>query len=314
MVTIWFIGFLIGYKASLINVQDLPLPIRKIQSANYDFVLNFCESSPASSQIGEHVASLLAILQIPYSGSNASTMSIALDKVTVKKLLDYHEIPTPEWDYLDNMNDSINQDLQYPLIVKPAELDDYQGIHTTSVVTNESELQDRLQAIIKDMGQPALVEEYIEGDEITACILGNEEEAEVLPLIRSTFDRMPEGYWHIYSSELKTKEFESLRKAIRVEKPAKISPKLNQLVSEMALDMFTIFDCADYAEIEMRIDRDGNPYVLEINLNPGFDPDDFFPQAAQLAGYSYSELLEGIIFGAARGYREPALLLEKHAR
>jgi len=295
-----------GYRVELIDVGELPLPIRKIQNGKFDFVLNLCETSPNTPFLSSHIAALMEMLQIPFSGSSAATMSMALDKITVKKLLDYHDIPTPPWDYIENLNDELSTELTYPLIIKPARADHSLGIRKRSVVKNERELRKQLAVIIEEMKQPALIEQYVEGDEIDVCILGNGDEAEVLPLIRSVFDQMPKGFWHIYSSDLFTEENAKVLNSIRLEKPARISPKLNKLVSEIALDMFSIFECRDYAEIELRVDQNGNPFVLELNPNPGILLTDFLPQAAELAGYDYGELLESIIWSAIERYRSSA--------
>lgn len=292
-----------GYRASLIDVSQMPIPIRKIQDANFNFVLNLCESDPNAPFLSAHIAALLEMLQLPFSGSSSATIAAALDKIDVKKMLDYHDIPTPQWDFIEEIGEEINPNLTFPLMVKPARADDYYGIGMCSVVTNERELKKQLKAIVQEMKQPALIEEYIEGDEIDACVLGNGDEAEVLPLIRSVFDKMPKGHWHIYTQELMTEQYKDILKTIRVEKPAKVPPKLDKLVSEIALDMFSIFDCRDYAEIEMRIDKKGNPFVLELNPNPGIEPTDFLPVAAKLAGYDYGELLESIIWSAVEWYK-----------
>lgn len=298
-----------GYKTELIDVSQMPLPIRKIQDANFHFVLNLCETDPNSPMLSAHIAALLEMLQLPFCGSSSATISATLDKINVKKMLDYHDIPTPNWDFIEEIGEEINPNLQFPLMVKPARADDFYGIATCSVVTNERELKSRLKTIVQDMRQPALIEEYIEGDEIDACVIGNGDEAEVLPLIRSVFDKMPKGHWHIYTSELMTDKYQDVLKTIRVEKPAKIPQKLNKLVSEIALDMFSIFSCRDFAEIEMRIDKNGNPFVLEINPNPGIEPTDFFTSAAKLAGYGYGELVESIIWSAVEWYKQDTPLL-----
>ncbi|MBU0767330.1 ATP-grasp domain-containing protein [Patescibacteria group bacterium] len=293
-----------GYHTELVDVSQMPLPIRKIQDANFNFVLNLCETDPNAPFLSTHIAALLEMLQLPFSGSGSATIAATLDKINVKKMLDYHGIPTPEWDFVEKIGEKINPNLKFPLMIKPAHADDFYGIAACSVVTNERELNNRLKTILQDMKQPALIEEYIEGDEIDACILGNGDEAEVLPLIRSVFDKMPKGHWHIYTSDLMTEKYKDILKTIRVEKPAKIPLKLNKLVSEIALDMFSIFDCRDFAEIEMRIDRDGNPFVLEINPNPGIEPTDFLTAAAKLAGYDYGELVESIIWSAVEWYKQ----------
>ncbi len=289
-----------GYQVELFDMNESPLPFRKIQEANLDFALNLCESIYGSRFLESHGAALLDVLRLPYTGNTPGTISLCMDKIKVKKILDYHDIPSPDWDYVENLDDEIDPELEYPLIVKPADMDNSCGIHNRSVVQNERELRKQLKIILEEYKSPALIEEYIEGDEYDLCVWGNGEDTEVLPLIRSLFSSLPKGYWHIYSSDVQdTKIF----RKIKVEKPAKIRTKQASLLSEIALDVYNVFDCHDYAKIEMRMDKEGNPFVLEINPNPPLFPDAFFVEAARLAGYSYEELIEEIIWMAVERYK-----------
>lgn len=294
----------LGYSINLFDISELPFPIKKIQDANLDFVINLTEAKSGSTMMKAYAADFLDMMQIPYTGSNAGTLSLATDKVKVKKLLEYHSIPTPEWDYIESLDEEINDDLCYPLIVKPANSDNHFGINNNSIVTNKRELKKQLKIMIEKLQKPALIEEYIEGDEVDVSIIGNSEDAEVLPLIRSIFDKVPKGYWHIYSSEIYEIEHKKALDLIRIEKPARIPQKLDTLISEMALDIFNIFDCRDYTKIEMRIDKNGNPFVLELNPNPSIRRHDFLPLAAKLAGYNYEEFLEEIILTAVQRHKD----------
>ncbi|MFA6306087.1 MAG: ATP-grasp domain-containing protein [Candidatus Gracilibacteria bacterium] len=293
-----------GYNVSLFDVSESTLPIDKIQRANLDFVMNLCEAIYNSPLLKSHSAALFDMLQLPYTGSNPATLALTLDKIKVKKILEYHDIPTPNWDYVESMDDEISDELEYPLIVKPANADNFFGINNHSVVTNEKELKKQLRIIIEEYKRPALIEEYIEGTEFDVSLIGNEEEVEVLPLIRSTFEKMTKGRWHIYSSDLWDKKNKSVLDTIKVEKPARISKKLETLISEMALDVYNIFDCHDYGQIEFRVDKEGNPYVIELNPNPPIDKDDFIAISAKLAKYNYDELLEKIIWMAVQRYKD----------
>ncbi|MCF7917537.1 ATP-grasp domain-containing protein [Candidatus Gracilibacteria bacterium] len=292
-----------GYQVSIFDMNEIPNVIKKIQSANLDFVFNLCETLYNSSLLEAHAPALLDILQLPYTGSSPFTISTCLDKIKVKKMLSYHDIPTPEWDYVVQPNEEISSELSYPLIVKPANSDNSFGITNNSVVTNKKELRKQLEKVVEGYGRPALIEEYIEGDEYDVCLIGNDDDLEVLPLIRSIFDKMPKGYWHIYSSEIKQERNANLFNSIRIEKPARIPKKLDTLISEIAMDVYNIFDCHDYGKVEMRVDKNGNPFVLELNPNPTVDHNAFLPMAAKLAGYSYEDLVEEILWMAVQRYQ-----------
>lgn len=293
-----------GYKVSRFDLNNLQKTLFELNQKNFDFIFNLCEKIHETPLLEPHAAALFDILQIPYSGSNPYTLSLCIDKIRVKKLLNFHGIPTPKWDYAYTMEDKLTTDLKYPLIVKPSNSDNSFGITNDSVVTNPKDLKRQLREVIETYKRPALIEEYIEGDEYDVCMLGNDDEVEVLPLIRSVFDKMPKGYWHIYTSNLKEGKDEKAAGLIRVEKPAKIPKKLDNLLSEIALDVYHIVSCFDYGKVEIRVDKNGNPYVLELNPNPPLDPNGFMPLAAKLAGYSYEALIEEIILLGVNRYKD----------
>lgn len=291
-----------GYKVSLFDMNESPLPIRKLQKANLDFAINLCETIFNSNHMEPHASALLEMLQIPYTGSNPASISLCQDKILVKKLFHYHEIPTPAWDYAYSMDERIRSDLQFPLIVKPANTDNSFGISNQSVVTNRIELKKQLEKVIVGMNCPAVIEEYIDGDEYDVCIVGNGDDARVLPLIRSTFDRMPRGYWHIYSKEAKFGD-DPAYDNIKVEKPARVSKKLGALITDIALDVYSLCDCLDYGKVEIRVDRHGNPYVLEVNPNPPIGAEDFMSVAGRLDRYTYESFVEQLLLIGVQRYR-----------
>lgn len=295
-----------GYKVSFFDFNDVGKAFADLQSSDVDLVFNVCERINDSSLLEPHVASLLDVLKIPYTGSNPFTLSLCIDKIRVKKLLSYHKIPTPEWDYVYSMKDKVRDDLKFPLIVKPANTDNSIGITNDSVVTTAEQLEVQLKRIVEELGRPALIEEYIEGDEYDVSILGSEEDdLRVLPLSRSVFDRMPAGYWHIYPFEAKWDQGSVYKKNIEVQRPAKnISKKLEAVISEIALDTYNILDCHDYGRVEIRVDKNGNPYVLELNPNPSISLVDCVPQVAKLTGMEYGDFLEEIIRMAVQRYKD----------
>ena len=289
-----------GYNVQTLDFNEANQFLKKLQKGNTEFVLNLFEDSADATVNKSHVAAFMEVLQIPYMGSTSQTMGLALDKIKVKKMLEYHEIPTPEWDYVEELDDKVSSNLTYPLIVKPANSDHSLGISNQSVVTNAKELKKQIEFVLTELKRPALIEEYIDGTEYDICLLGNGDDVELLPKIRSDFKSLPKGYWHVYSSDLREREL----KRIKVERPPHIPPKLNTLLNEISLDIFNIFDCSDYAKLEIRVDKNGNPYVLELNPNPEIDPDSFMFMAAQLGGYTYEEFLEELLYITLQRYKD----------
>lgn len=294
-----------GYRVSFFDFNDVVKAFNDLKNSDVDLVFNVCERINDSSLLEPHVASLLDVLKVPYTGSNPFTLSLCIDKIRVKKLLSYHKIPTPEWDYVYSLDDKVREDLKYPLIVKPANTDNSIGITNDSVVVNEEQLEKQLKRVVEELGRPALIEEYIEGDEYDVSILGSEEDdLRVLPLSRSIFDKMPEGYWHIFAFDAKWDSNSVYKKNVTVQRPPKnISKKLEAIISEIALDTYNILDCHDYGRVEIRVDKNGNPYVLELNPNPSIAFPDCVPQVACLTGMDYGDFLEEIIQMAIRRYK-----------
>lgn len=293
-----------GYKISFFDFNNLPKAFSDLRSSDVDMVFNVCERINNSSLLEPHAAAILDTLQIPYTGSNPFTLSLCIDKIRVKKLLAYHDIPTPAWDYAYSMDDEIDDELKYPLIVKPGNTDNSIGITNESVVSNKRELKRELEKIIVKMSRPALVEEYIEGDEYDISIIGSDEtDLRVLPLSRSIFDKMPKGFWHIYPYDAKWEEKSAYNKIVVQRPPKNISKRLESLITEIALDTYNILDCHDYGRVEVRVDKNDNPYVLELNPNPSININDCVPACAELIGMDYGDFIEDIIRMAIRRYK-----------
>lgn len=296
-----------GHNVALFDMDEMSQLLKKLQRSDLDFILNLCEDA---GQLEGQAAALFELLQIPFTGSNSATLALCQDKVVVKKLFDYHDIPTPNWDCVYNLGEQVSEDLTFPLIVKPANTDNCFGITNDSVVTTKAELRRQVEYILTELKRPALIEEYIEGDEFDICLWGNKDEVQVLPLVRSVFDKLPESLWDIYHAQSRGPDKKKAYEAIRLEKPARIPKKLATLISEIALDVYNLFDCLDYAKVEIRTDRHGNPYVLEVNPNPPVGPEDTMAICAGLDGYSYEEFVEELILVAVQRYRESAPIFE----
>ena len=174
------------------------------------------------------------------------------------------------------------------------------------MVTNSKELKKQIEKIIVQLKKPALIEEYIEGDEYDVSILGSEDDdLMVLPLARTIFDRLPEKHWHIYPFEAKFGDGTFVEKYLTIQQPPKNVPsKLTSLITEIALDTYNILDCHDYGRVEVKVDADNNPYVLELNPNPSINRGNRVPQVAEMIGLNYEAFVEKIIALAIKRYKD----------
>jgi D-alanine-D-alanine ligase len=295
-----------GYRTTFLDFNHPFEAVQQIQDEKIDIVFNLCERINHSGLLEPHAASLLDILQVPYTGSNPFTLSLCLDKIRVKKLFAFHHIPTPRWDYLYDRDEAFDENFPLPAIVKPANSDSSLGITNESVVASHAALKKRIEYVLEDLKRPALIEEFIDGDEYDVSILGNwDDQQRVLPLSRSVFKGLPEGYWHMYPYEAKFLGSQVHKQGIEVQRPPRGVPgKLTSLISEIALDALNVVGCSDYGRVEVRVDKNGNPCVLEVNPNPSIGPTDCVPSVAALAGMSYGDFLEEILRLAIRRYRD----------
>jgi len=155
-----------------------------------------------------------------------------------------------------------------------------------------------------EVHSPALVEEYIDGDEFDVTVMGNiDEDIRVLPLCRWGFQDFPDGYWHILPYDSKWAKGTVYDKLTKQQPPKNLSNKLESLITEISLDAYRIIDCHDYARIELRVDRENNPYIVDINPNPALGWDDPSANAARCVGMDYGDFLEEIIEMAIKRYR-----------
>jgi len=267
--------------------------LRRLLDQPPEFVFNFAEGEGVSRSREARVPGVLEMLGIPYSGSDPLTMAATLDKDCAKRLAASARIAVPqalavhpadlEWKI-----DVPFSRLPFPVIVKPAWEGSSKGIRRKCLVNSPDELPEVVDWLRGDQRQPILVEEYIEGDEVTVGILGNET-PEVLGIM-SVRPVEPVDQF-IYSLEVKR----DFRKQVRYECPAPLPPAVTAAVKEAALTVFRLFACRDVARIDFRI-KDGVPYFLEVNPLPGLNPQDSdLVIMADLVGWSYARLVEAIL-------------------
>lgn len=295
-----------GYRVTFFDFNDYPRVLDELRESDVDIVFNVAERINGSDGLEPHVAGVLESLQIPYTGSNFVTLGlVCLDKIMMKQVLIHNGIPTPRWDYAYSLDERISEDLRYPLIVKPANSHNSIGVTNDSVVTDRKALEKQLSYVIEGLRRPALVEEYIEGDEYEIPIIGNDEEdLRVLAPARWIFKNMPEGYWHIFAFDAKWRKGNVYEYIEEQRPPKNIDKKLESLLRELALDAYKVLGCQDYGRAGIRVDAEGNPYLLEVNPNPSINVNDDIPDSAKFLGMDYGDVIEEILLMALRRYQQ----------
>lgn len=277
----------------------------KFKATRPDIVFNIAEGLKGFSREAQ-IPAMLEMLYIPYTGSDALTLGICLDKSRTKEILSYYNIPNAKFFVYENTSQLNGRSFNYPLFVKPISEGSSKGIFFSSIATNFSELKNEIDRITSQYKQPALVEEFLSGREFTVALLGNGKETKVLPIIEIRYDKYPENVKPIYSFEAKwildTKEndFEVF------DCPAQIDEQLENKIIEVCLKTYEVLRCRDWSRIDIRLDKDGIPNVIEINPLPGIMPDpkenSSYPKAARAAGMTYEEMINQVLLAACKRY------------
>lgn len=269
-----------------------------------DIAFNMCEGLRGESR-ESHIPSVLEMLDIPYTGSGILSLALSLDKPAAKKMFAYHGVNTPRFRVFSPGVSPLGIDLRFPCFVKPAHEGSSMGVTPSSKVHDEVDLAREVARIHRLYKQEALVEEYIDGREFTVGILGNEE-PRFLPIMEINFSKCPEPHKGIYSRLFKAQWSDDSYYLC----PAPISGDLMEALETIALSAFRALNCRDVGRVDIRMDRDGVMYVLEINPLPGLAPGfSDLPRMAEVAGISYFTLVNTILEHAIERYarmgREP---------
>ncbi len=286
----------LGYKSLLFNVDaDIMRLINFLRDERPDVIFNLCESVGNESIHEMHVAGIYELMGIPYTGSGAFTLGTALNKARVKEILCYHGLPTPKFQIIKSpFKVSIDEQLRFPLIVKPSQEDASVGIDSNSIVKNIDELKKRVRYIFRQFDQPALVEEYIDGRELNVAIVGNKRPI-VLPISEIDMSTLPKEYYRIISYNAKwmkgTAEYEHTKGIC----PAPLTPALEASIKEMALRAYHLIGCRDYARVDFRLSKENKPFILEVNPNPDISDDAGFARSGKSYGYTFEGLIGKII-------------------
>jgi len=276
----------------------------KFKNSNLDFVFNISECLFGESRRCQ-IPAMLEMLKIPYSGSGVMTHAITLDKAKAKEILSFYGVPTPKFQLFRNSNETLNPDLKFPLFVKPNSEGSSKGITKKSLVKNEEELREITNIIINKYHQPALVEEYIDGREFTVSLLGNP--PKVLPIVEINFNDIPDNFPKFDCYEVKWFWDSPNNETDTVICPAKIDKKIENRIKKVALLTFKVLGCADLCRMDIRLDKNDIPNVLDVNPLPGLIPDpkenSRFPKACYTDGMKYDEIILSILEAAMKRYK-----------
>ncbi len=265
-----------------------------LAKVNVDLIFNLTESYAGDDTKDMNIAAYLDLLHVPYTGSGPHALYLAQDKALAKKIFHFHGIQTPFFatHYKGKLDHS--QEIEFPVIVKPTSEDGSIGIDAGSVVNSIKELMERIHHVHENFDCPVLIEEYIEGREVYAAVLGNDR-AEVLPIVELDLSQLPEGMPRIAGTEVKWEKDTEAYKKTKSAVAEGLDDKLTTRISETALAAYQALKLRDYGRIDMRLTPKGKVYVIEANPNPWLSSSAEFAIAARKSGRTYTELVREIV-------------------
>lgn len=297
----------LGHEVQLLPVHDNVAPLVKaLDERKPDVVFNLADSFRDDRRHEADLAGLLALCGVPYTGCPPQALAICRMKSWSQRVLLPLGISLPQALVypVGTLNRPLNA-LRFPLIVKPLSEEGSEGITRNSFCETEEQVLRQVKHLHEKLECDAYVEEYIEGREIYATVLGNSR-LSVLPLREMVFKKMPEDQPRFATFQAKWDE--SFRKEMGIKSvfPSDLSEALVREIEQVSRQVYRCLGLRGCGRLDMRITDKGEVFVLEVNPNPNLAIDDEVAQSALKAGFSYPQLIQKLLSLALREAEEMA--------
>lgn len=277
----------------------------RIDALTCDVAVNLCDGCTLDGEPGVEVLDALEARGIPYTGARRLAYWIGSDKVRMKVHFLNAGVPTPRFQVFGDADEEIDPRLEYPLFVKPCDTAGSVGVSLDSRVDGEAALRRRLQAVIPLYG-PALVEEYVEGRELSVAIIGDGDDLTIFPPVELRFGPAYPSTCRIQTFESKFDPASPLYRGYELSCPARLGADEERTVIEAARAAYQSIGGTGYGRVDLRIGA-GGPRVLEVNPNCSLEWAEgdvrdscMFPVAAKAAGWSLRDVYRRLIDVALR--------------
>lgn len=280
-------AILAALKEKDYNVEGLELDphhlVEQLQECQCDVVFNAVHGKFGEDGVLQGV---LEMMGMPYTGSGVLASAVTMDKVVSKNIFLARGISTPrskayiKEEQQRDLVKEIMQEFSLPVVVKSAAQGSSIGV---SIVEKQESLKQAL-ATAFEYSNDVLIEEFIKGRELTVAVWGNPADKKALPII----EIVPHSGTYDYQSKY-------TKGATEYIVPAKLDAAVTKSVQELAVRTFTAVGCAGIARVDLMLDKDNVPYVLEVNSVPGMTATSLVPKAAQALGIEFPDLCEKLL-------------------
>ena len=284
-----------GYETVLLEATvDFP---KKLEEGKPDIVFNIAEGKSGRNREAQ-VPAILEYYNIPYTGSDAATLSIALDKALTKQIVHACGVEAPASFAIKNGVLDSAEDVQFPVLVKPNAEGSSKGISDTCVAEDSSKLRELIGEMTRRYGKDILLERYIHGREFTVGLLGNGPDTVVFEPMEIIY-RKSRGPYKIYSYEVK----KNYKEYISYQCPPDISQALKLQMMGAAKTIYETLRCMDFARVDFRLSTDEKLFFIEVNPLPGLAPgySDYI-MLAEYNGITYNALIGEILHSALKRF------------
>jgi D-alanine-D-alanine ligase len=242
-----------------------------------------------------HVAAYLELLGVPATGPDARAVALTRDKALAKQILLRHGLPTPAFAVHPRRGaPEDDRGLRFPRIVKSREEEASLGIAQASLVRDRAGMRERVAFVHRRVGTDAIVEEYVDGRELTVGVIGNANPT-ALPVWELVFARLPARSARIATTRAKFDDAYRRRLGIRSGRARRLAPEEGARIRRLATRAYRALGLSGHARIDFRLPAGGGPQILEVNAAPDLARREDFAASARAAGISYPRLLERIL-------------------
>lgn len=288
-----------GHDVSTLETSyDLWEELKK-KKEQIDLFFNLAEAFGGGNDFEPLVPAMLEALEVSFTGASSHNMMLTLDKEKSKLVVAAYGLPVPPYQMFRTGDEAISAHLTFPLIVKPVRQEGSIGIYHDSVVKDEVELREKVKHILKAYRQPALVEQFITGREISVGVIGNGGNLRTFPPLEFLFEESESELNKIRSFEYKW----GGKKEVMVK--ADLPDELVEKLTDYAKIAFISTECQDYARMDFRLTPNGDIFLIEVNYNPGIGPNthglnNTLTMMASFAGLTFEDLIEEIVLLSAK--------------
>jgi D-alanine-D-alanine ligase len=277
--------------------------LTRLRAVRATAIFNHCEAMLGRSDRELHAATLLELAGAPVTGSPAFVVGMLLDKPLVKRLLKSEGLPTPPFALLASERDvDLLDRFDYPLILKPAHEDASIGLDADSVVSSRADAARVLKRLAAARLLPALAEVFVVGREINALAIGGDRPTQIL-YGEIDFSDLPAGQPPILTYRGKWDPSSDAFSRTPAIYPAQLEPPLERALDKLVQEGWRLLGCRGFVRFDLRVDQNGQPWILEVNPNPDLTPGAGAQRALAAANIPFEQFVEGVIREATERHR-----------